>query len=886
MVSIAFDKFTLSNGLDVILHEDHTLPMTAVNVWYHVGSKDEETGRTGFAHLFEHVMFEGSKNHKKSYFEPLQKVGAVLNGSTTNDRTNYWENVPSNYLDLALWLESDRMGFLLDALDQKAFEIQREVVKNERRQSYENRPYGMAYLKLQPTIFPVPHPYNWPTIGSQEDLEAAELEDIKSFFRMYYAPSNASLAIVGDFDPKTVREKVERYFGDIAPGPPISRFGRMDSDLAGQVSMTMRDKVQLPRTYMVWPTGPAFDDQEASLDILSTVLGDGKSSRLHHKLVLEKQIARDVRVYHHGQEIAGEFFVQATANPGQSLHDIEAIIDEEIARIASEPPTEREIMQAKNRIQSHHIRQLEKIGGFGGRADLLNYYNTNLGDPSAINTDLDRYLAVTSDQIKQSAQLILSSSNVRLTVLPEDEFSPSITGLDRSKMPDAEEETPFQPPAPQRGTLANGMGIITLHKPEIPLVSMGLVVSAGGITDPSDKPGVSDLTAAMLTEGTSNRTRDEISDEMEFLGAELHGGASREYISVTTETLTDHWHAALEIMADVSRNASFPQEEFDRVKSEHLIDLGRISDSPVSIASRAARALQFGQGTIYGHPLSGTVGSVTEINRDDLVGHFTAHYGPKACTLIVVGDVTHNDAVAKTEELFGDWQSKVTPRQNGATAVPNDDTSKTTIYLADKPGAAQSVIRAGHLTVARHDSDYFPMNLMNYIFGGQFSARLNMNLRQDKGYSYGYMSSIDWCTGPSSLSAGGSVQTEVTKEAVVETLNEFADVHESRPITEEEFTDAKGGILRGFPAQFETQGQMVQQLTRILAFDLPNDYLQAYPDHIGAVELKDVHRVSKERILADQLKIVIVGDAAVIEPGLKELGLPLVHIDYEGLVID
>ena len=316
MVSISYDKFTLPNGLDVILHEDHSLPVTAVNVWYHVGSKNEEPGRTGFAHLFEHVMFEGSKHHKSSFFDPLQKVGANLNGSTTPDRTNYWENVPSNYLELALWLESDRMGFLLDALDQKAFDIQRDVVKNERRQSYENRPYGMAYLTLQPTVFPPPHPYNWPTIGSQEDLDAADLEDIKNFFRKFYAPSNASIAVAGDIDPDNTRRLIERYFDDLPPGPPINRVRRMDSELNGSVSLLLRDRVQLSRLYLVWPTGPAFDEQEPALEILSAILGDGKSSRLYRSLVYDRQIARDVSVYHYGQEIAGEFFIQVTANAG------------------------------------------------------------------------------------------------------------------------------------------------------------------------------------------------------------------------------------------------------------------------------------------------------------------------------------------------------------------------------------------------------------------------------------------------------------------------------------------------------------------------------------------------------------------------------------------
>ena len=381
MVSISFEKLTLPNGLEVIVHEDHSLPIAAVNVWYHVGSKDEESGRTGFAHLFEHVMFEGSKHHNRSYFDPLQKVGADLNGSTTPDRTNYWETVPSNYLELALWLESDRMGFLLEALDQKRFDVQRDVVKNERRQSYENRPYGMAHMLLQPAVFPAPHPYSWTTIGNPEDLNAANVDDVKDFFRRFYTPSNASIAIAGDVDTDEVRRLVERYFGDLPPGGPINRVGRMDSDLRGQVSLTTHDKVQLPRLYLVWPTGPLFDEDQAPLDVLSVVLGDGKSSRLYRSLVYEKRIARDIGIYHNAQAIAGELFIQATGSPGHELEELEEVILEELERIGREGLAEPELDRAKNRIEVHHTRQLERVGGFGGRADQLNYYNIFAGDP-------------------------------------------------------------------------------------------------------------------------------------------------------------------------------------------------------------------------------------------------------------------------------------------------------------------------------------------------------------------------------------------------------------------------------------------------------------------------------------------------------------------------
>lgn len=881
MVSIDYEKFTLSNGLDVILHEDHTLPVTAVNIWYHVGSKDEEPGRTGFAHLFEHVMFEGSKNHRQSFFEPLQKVGANLNGSTTPDRTNYWENVPSNYLELALWLESDRMGFLLDALDQKAFDVQRDVVKNERRQSYENRPYGMAHLTLQPNVFPAPHPYSWPTIGSQQDLDAAALDDIKGFFRKFYAPSNASLAVAGDIDAAQVRALIEHYFGDLPPGPPINRIGRMDSELSGNVSLTIRDRVQLPRLYLVWPTVAAFHPQEASLDILSGILGDGKSSRLYRRLVYESQIARDVSVHQYGQEIAGEFFVQATVNTGHSLDDVEAIVNEELDRLRQVPPSEHELMRAKNRIESQNVRQLQRVGGFGGRADQLNYYNTYQGDPAGINTDIERYRCVTAEDVSRAANAALSGSRVRLSVLPVDALSASSTSVDRSAMPTAAAATAsFSPPIPQRATLSNGMDVVLLEKPGLPIVAQGLFVRSGSITDSADSPGLASLTAAMLVEGTASRSSQQISDEMEFLGTQLTARASREYAILATETLTAHWESALGVLSDVVRSPTFPSNEFDRVRRQRLTDLGRVADSPVAIAGRSWQALLFGVGSRYGHPTSGTTPAVISFTRDNLAAHYAAHYSPETTTLLLVGDIRRSEAIERAEAAFGDWKSGAGSAVQGDEALP--PTSKTTIYLADKPGAPQSVIRAGHLTIPRHHPDFLALGILNYIFGGQFSARLNMNLRQDKGYSYGYTSNLDWMLHASALSAGGSVQTDVTKEAVVETIKEFQDIRGGRPVTTEEFRDAVDGILRGLPSRFETHVQMLQQFIQIVAFSLPDRYFADYADRVAALTLEDVHRAAEQYLRHGELKIVVAGDGETVEPGLRELGLPVVRIDYEG----
>ena len=881
MITISHHKFTLPNGLEVILHEDHSLPIVAVNIWYHVGSKDEEAGRTGFAHLFEHVMFEGSKNHNRLYFEPLQKVGGNVNGSTSSDRTNYWENVPSDYLELALWLESDRMGFLLEALDQKRLDIQRDVVKNERRQSYENRPYGAAHLALQPAVFPAPHPYNWPVIGSQEDLDAASLEDVKAFFRRFYSPSNASLAITGDFVESEARDLVERYFGDIAPGPAISRVDQMESSLKGEVRIDVADKVRLARLYLVWPAPPAFNEDEAPLDILATVLGDGKSSRLHRSLVYERQIARDVSVSSYGQEIAGEFTIQVTASPGHDLDEVQAVVEEELARIRREPPSKREIERALNRIETQHVRQLEQIGGFGGRADQLNYYSVIAGDPDLINTDVERYRAVTAEDASRAASRYLDSDRVRLTVMAEPATSTSASSVDRSVMPGGAAAGRYSPPVPRRERLTNGLDVLFVERPKLPMVALGVLLAGGAATDPVDLPGLAQMTTTMLTEGTSNRTSQQISEEMEFLGSRIHTDAGREHVMVSAETLTAHWPRALEIIGDVLQDPTFPPRELERVRNERLTDLKRMSVDPAAISQRATRALVYGPDTAYGHAITGTDKSVEAMTREEIVSHFRRHLGPAKATLIAVGDIDGDELMSKASEYLGGWTSQAAPQErkhDGSGDPPAD----TTIYLVDRPGAPQSVIRAALKTIPRHDPDFYSMFLVNYVFGGHATARLFMNLRQDKGYSYGYYSQIDWLTGPSAMMAGGSVQTAVTREAIAETLKEFADIRGDRAVSREELEEAKEGIRRGFPSQFETQGAILQQLGRLAMFRLPDDYYSHLTADLDAQTLEDVQAVASRRIDVGRLVVLVVGDRQAIEPGLQELGLPIVSVDDEG----
>ena len=895
MSTISFEKTSLSNGLDLILHQDHTIPVVAVNVWYHVGSKDEEMGRTGFAHLFEHVMFEGSKNHNSSYFEPLQKAGANLNGSTTPDRTNYWEDVPSNYLELALWLESDRMGFLLDALDQQRFDIQRDVVKNERRQSYENRPYGMAHWHIQEALYPLPHPYHWMTIGSQEDLDAASLDDIKDFFSRFYAPSNASLAIAGDFQRDDAVELVNRYFGDLPPGPDLTRKGRLDSPLAGRVELEIRDRVSLPRVYVSWPTPPDFSEDDAPLELLQAVLSDGLSSRLHRSLVYEKQIAQSASIMYHPGEAAGQFTAQVTAAPGHTLEEAEAALDAEIARLKIEPPTDEEISRVKNRLEASHYRQLARVGGFGGRADQLNHFNVFANDPGLINTSLDRYLAVEREDILRVCESRLDHRQVRLKVLPEQGLQQSVTvALDRTQMPQPGNEPSFTPPIPQRHRLDNGLEIVVVEQPGLPLVAFGLMLGGGAIADPQSLPGLASFTSQMLSEGTTGRSSLELAADFEFIGSHLSTDARREFTLLATETLAKHWPTALGIMADMVQNPTFPEHELERVRRELLTDLNRGKDDPNFVAENITPGLIFSIDSGYGHPIHGTESAISSLTRDDVVRQFKEGYGPEGSTLLIAGDVTLEDVVKQAQEDLGAWVADESRRSqnNGKgtgvqlAAESGNGNAATTIYLVDKPGAAQSVIRALQTTIPRHHADYFGLLLLNYSFGGQFSARLNQNLRQDKGYSYGYNSSIQWHQGTSLFSAGGSVQTAVTKESVLETLREFNDVHSSRPISEEELDSAKAGILQSYPASFERPGQVINQLLQLTLFDLPDDYFHSVKPSIEGVTLTDVHRIGRELVNPDGLSILVVGDRKEIERGLRELELPVVLLTDDGAETD
>jgi zinc protease len=890
---IAFEKHRLSNGLEVILHEDHAIPMAAVNIWYHVGSQNEEPDRTGFAHLFEHIMFKGSKHHNREYFMPLQEVGANVNGSTSTDRTNYYENVPAEYVELALWLESDRMGFLLDALDQESFDVEREVVKNERRQSYENRPYGMVSIAIREALFPPNHPYHWQVIGSQEHLDAASLEDVKAFFRRFYNPNNASLAIAGDIDPKEALTLAEKYFGDLPPGPSVARFERWIPPLEGEVRLNLEDRVQLPRLYFAWVAPPRFDPDEAPLGILMSILGDGHTSRLYRSMVYDQPLAREVNAHYSPMEIAGEVRMDFSLAQGSDLAEAERALLGEIDRLRDEPPREEEVQRVINQLEARQVRQLESVGGFGGRANLLNHYNVFAGDPGRMNHDFERYRAVTPADVQRVAHRYLGSGRVRLLVTPQAEVAPASTPVDRTQQPGAGRPREFRPPVPERVRLSNGLDLLVVEKREVPTIAAAVYFPGGALTDPAEAPGLASFTARLLPEGTEHRSSLQIAEESEFIAARLGVDVHREYASATTQVLTRHWPLALDLLADVLANPSFPAREVERVRKERLTDFRRLRDDANATADRVLTGLLYGRETAYGHPISGREVSVAGMAREAMAQHHREMIRGGRPTFVLVGDIGIDEAARQIEGAFEDLSPKpgtdlspLPPPRRGEGELFEAPSQPTTIYLVDKPGAAQSVISAGQLGVSRLHEDYVPLVVMNMAFGGQFTARLNMNLREDKGYTYGYRSGFDWRLTRSRFTAGGLVQTAVTREALVETLKEFRDLSSDRPLTEEEFEKARLGLIRGYPPTFETLGHVLGRMLDLVHYGLPDDYFRNQVERLQAVTLADAHRVAAAHVDPEALSIVVVGDRSAIEPGLKELNLPIVHLDHEGEPVD
>jgi zinc protease len=877
---IAFEKYELPNGLDVILHEDHALPFVTVNIWYHVGSKNERRGRTGFAHLFEHMMFYGSQHHESDYIPAIEKLGGDVNGSTSEDRTNYWENVPSNELETVLWLESDRMANLLPAVSQAKFDNKREAVKNERREGIDNQPYAKSEEIILSMLYPYDHPYSWSVIGSMEDLAAATLDDVSQFFRTYYTPSNASLCIAGDFDPRIAKALVEKYFASIPPGPPIERPSAWTPRLDRVRRVTAEDNVTLPRVYMAWHSPAVYAPGDAEMDLAALALGRGKTSRLYKALVYEQQIAQDVSVTQYSREIAGCFVIEVTARAGHALDEIEEAVDRELSAFLAKGIADTELANAKAAFEATFVRGIERIGGFDGRADRMNGYNTRLGDPGAFEWDLARYARATRDDVTRTAREWLDLERRAICrIVPRADLHAAESSLDRSRRPSASPEVPFAPPAIRRATLSNGLEMLVVEDHRLPLVQMNLVVKGGWAADPIERPGTASLTADLLDEGTSSRSALQISEEFEKLGATFYAGSYSDASEIGLNVLAKQLDRALPIMADVVMRPRFPAEELERKRAIYLGQIQQEADEPTTVAIKTFYRTLFGAEHPYGQPFtgSGTTESIEAITRDDLVAYYRANYAPGNAAVLVVGDITLEAAREKIEKAFRGWKAKGAPAPDVPEAAPP---TATRVCIVDKPGAPQSVIVAGHLGLRRGDPSYVPCVVMNNTLGGLFMSRLNMNLREAKGLTYGAFSFFGERRGVGPFAMIAPVQSESTKEAVAEIVKEMRDIRGSRPPSAAELGDSRNVIVRSFPQEFQTCAGIAAKLRQIVMYDLPDDEWQRYARSVAAIDGEAVAKAAKEHLLPDAMLIVIVGDRAKIEPEIRELKLgEIVNVD-------
>ncbi len=894
--ALKYEKYKLPNGLEVILSEDHRLPLVAVDLWYHVGPANEKPGRTGFAHLFEHMMFQGSKHvQANEHFRLLEGAGATdINGTTDFDRTNYFETVPSNQLELSLWLESDRMGWLLDNLNGKNLGNQRDVVRNERREG-ESQPYELVHEGVQHLLYPKTHPYYGDVIGSHADIESAELNDVRDFFKTYYAPNNASVAIVGDFDPKTIKALVQKYFGPIPSGPPVPKIDAVTPPITQERRATVTDTVQLPRVYMAWLTPPIFKPGDAEMDLLAQTLGGGKSSRLYKKLVYQKQIAQDVKAQQESLILGSVFSIEATAKPNVKPEELEKAIEEELNSIQQEGITAAELERAKNTLETQKITRLQRLGGFGGKADTLDMYNHYLGDPGYLPKDLARYENATVDSVKKYADTLTPNSRVVVYGVPGQKVVEDVPKRPEpttaEKMPggptnDAWRAKPPQPsamktpqlPVPANFKLPNGLQVYLVEQHSLPVMTAQLTVLRGSEANPTDKAGLASFTAMMMNEGTEKRTSPQLADDIAQIGATVNAASTADSTAVTAGALTKNSEKLFELLSDVSMHPAFREEEIDRVRKRRLTTLIQQNDQPQVVATRVMLREVYGPQSPYGYLESGTPESTQGTTRDDMEKFYKSGFAPQDSALVVAGDVSMAQLRSLAQKYFGSWTGTASPSK--APVVENSGSRR--IVIVDKPNAPQSALRVGEVGLQRNSPDYAPALVMNDILGGLFSSRINLNLREAHGYTYGAFSGYQFRRGTGPFFIGSMIRTDVTAPAVKEVFNEL-DKMRSGQVTAAELSMAKESNVRGLTADFETTLATSRTMSNLFVYGLPLDYYRTLPSKLEAVSAADVHRVVEKYLTPDKMVVVIAGDRAKIEPELKKLDLGSVEAqDTEG----
>lgn len=895
---LTIESYRLPNGLKVALNPDPTAPRTTVCVTYHVGSKNERPGLTGFAHFFEHMMFRGTKN-VPNYDVPLQQAGGSPNAFTTEDITVYFETVPAHYLERAIFMEAERMAFLPSALDVKKFDVEREIVKNERRQRMENVPYGLARETISSYIFPKGHPYSWSVIGSMKDLNNSDLSDLRKFFYEFYHPGNATLCIVGAFDPTVAKTWIDEYFGVLARGPRVANVEIRDTPTVSK-RITQRDQVQFPRVYWTWPTVPESHRDAAALELLGNLLSDGDASRLHRALMIDETLVTKVSARSDAREIAGIFSIDAIVSPGTKPAEVERVLQEQIARIRTTPPTHQEVRRA---IRKDQKSSLVRLTATTGRAFAISWGFAQYDDPHYYQTVYRAYANVTPADVQRVVSRYLTPEKLVLHVLPTsggEEESPAILagplatsavppaisardplpGTQWGDLPDAGEYREFAPPEFEVRQLSNGLSVWIAPWRTLPLVAARLIVPVGSAENASGKYGLSKLTATMWEKGTQDLTSTEFAGKLDGLGTSLGIGATFSTTELGFTVVKDALPETLALVGSMVAEPRMDPADFERERSLQLSALARGPDNPSWIARRVFPGLLYGRDHPYGLPISGFDHTVRSLSLSDVQGFYQDHFVPTNSTLIIVGDVDTESLIRQIEAAWKNWQGaavKSSPPASAATA------KSATVYLIDKPGAVQSVVSVGRLWRARNDPSHLATRIGNRVLGGDYTSRINKNLREKNGYTYGAYSEFDHIRETGDWSVSSNVRVDVTAAALSEIMTELESLREDRPLTAEEIRIARTALLNTFPAQFESPQQIAASLSTLARHQLPKNYLRDFAQHLREVDDQDVRRFMSELCSSTELRTLIVGDREQIVPQLENAGFDrLQFLDVNG----
>lgn len=911
-VSLKYKKFQLPNGLTVIVHEDHQAPVVAVAVWYGVGSADEPDGKTGFAHLFEHLMFSGSENHKAGYFIPFERVGATdMNGMTEFDHTIYYETVPTTALDMALWMESDRMGHLLGAIGQAELDTQRGVVQNEIRQR-SGGPYGRVEGELLRNAFPANHAYHHDTGGSMADLNAASLEDVKGWFRSYYGAANTTLVLAGDISLEQARAKARQYFGDIPSGPPVARQQPWIVPRGKSTRTVQHDQVEEMLIAREWNVPQRSDPENILLKLAATVLGGGAASRLDQRLVRNDRLADSVTAELASHELAGMFKLSVIVPKGIDSARVEGAIADEWAKFLKDGPTGDELARAKSEYRSNFLKQFDSVGQ---TANLLASYQTELGDPSAYRQELARIDAATPAQVLAAARKWLSRGDHTLTVIPaqagadpaaDDREAPSRaaepgrpaavapaartysttrSAVDRTKgVPEVTTFPNIRFPEVERGRLKNGMEVILARRSETPVIRISIQFDAGYAADQGRKTGTETFVSHMLDEGTTTLPSLEIAKQKQRLGAEIGPRSDLDTTTVRLRAMNSNLAASLALFADVVRNPAFQREDMERIRQSALGQIAFEKAEPSMLVDRILPPLLYGRDHPYGIPASGsgTSESFKGITRDDMVVFHRDFYRPDNAKIFVVGDTTLQAITALLDKTFGDWRapSSPVPRKRLANVPPR---AQQRVFLIDRKGATQSTIAAGLLSSPTDAPGYLSTKLANDVFGGAFTARINQNLRENKRWSYGAYSSMADAAGQRALTVMAAVQTDKTAESMTEILKEIRRIASDAPPTAAEVNKVKVNRIRALPGAYADADAVLHALETNQEYRRPDNYVSTLKGALDAQTEREVAEAAKRLFVADAMTWLVIGDLAKIEQAIRALNIGSVTVlDQDG----